>query len=312
MLEKNFIYKFPKVVRIEPSATCNLSCIHCPTGTYQNPIKGNMTKELFSKVIDQIKDERIDVVVLYMGGEPFINKDFFFMLKELKKIKIPWTKTVSNGMLLNSSMIDKILDSTLDSIEFSLDGIDSKMNDFIRKKSSHKKVINNIKELIEKKVKRNSNIEIKISSTQFKYYDKNNNLKSPQSKWLEYEFKSYIEAGLISIAYTDAIKWSDMNLDENIFDVAVDEDDEISNKCDHIQNTITIRHNGDVVPCCYDLTSQLIMGNMQIKPLQEIWNNDKYLKLRKSIYEKNFYSICDECSVVKKDKYLILKDLNKG
>jgi len=69
-MEKNnqYIYKFPQVVRIEPAATCNLSCIHCPTGSYGNPIKGLMEKELFLEVKKQIEKEDIRVVVLYMGG----------------------------------------------------------------------------------------------------------------------------------------------------------------------------------------------------------------------------------------------------
>jgi len=50
------IVPFPKVIRIEPSATCNLSCIHCPTGSYSNPVKGIMSKELFLKIKNEIKN----------------------------------------------------------------------------------------------------------------------------------------------------------------------------------------------------------------------------------------------------------------
>ncbi|HUH42997.1 MAG TPA: radical SAM protein [Sulfurimonas sp.] len=306
-MNNKFIYKFPEVIRIEPSATCNLSCIHCPTGSYGNPVKGNMSKELFLKIKDEISDKKIRVAVLYMGGEPFINKDFFFMVKELKKINIPFIKTVSNGMLLNSSIISDIIDSGLDSIEFSLDGTSSQINDFIRKNSNHKKVIENIKELLDQISFKSSNIKVSISSTQFKYFDENNHLKSPKSQWLEKEFKHYLDLGLLNINYVDAIEWSDMNIDKDIFDIVEDEEDKITNYCDHITSTITIRANGDIVPCCYDLTSQLIMGNVLDNSLEEIWNNSKYLKLRKSIYEENFYSICKKCSVVNKNRFLILK-----
>lgn len=307
MENNKYIYKFPEVIRIEPSATCNLSCIHCPTGTYKNPIKGNMTKKLFLQVKDEIAKEYIRVVVLYMGGEPFINKDFFFMVKELKKINIPFIKTVSNGMLLNEVMITDIVESNLDSIEFSLDGLTARMNDFIRKNSKHQVVIDNVKKLLELKILKNSNINISISSTQFKYIDADGVLKSSKSNWLEQEFKHYLDQGLIKINYTDAIKWSDMKLDTDIFDVIEDKTDKITNFCDHVINTFTIRYNGDIVPCCYDLTSQLIMGNIKNNTLKNIWNNDKYIKLRKSIYEKEFYSICKKCSVVNKNKFLVLK-----
>lgn len=306
-LNNKFVCKFPEVIRIEPSATCNLSCIHCPTGSYGNPVKGSMSKELFLKIKNEITDKKIRVAVLYTGGEPFINKDFFFMVKELKKINIPFVKTVSNGMLLNSSIISSIIESRLDSIEFSLDGTSSNMNDFIRKNSNHKKVVENIKELLEQKSLNSSNLKVSISSTQFKYFDEENILKSAKSEWLEKEFKDYLDLGLININYVDAIEWSDMNLDRDIFDVAIDEDDKVTNSCDHITSTITIRANGEIVPCCYDLTSQLIMGNILDNKLEDIWNNSEYIRLRKSIYEEKFYSICKKCSVVNKNRFLILK-----
>ncbi|MGJ0302812.1 radical SAM protein [Aliarcobacter cryaerophilus] len=306
-MNNKYLCKFPEVIRIEPSATCNLSCIHCPTGTYSNPVKGNMSKEVFLKVKNEILNQNIRVAVLYMGGEPFINKDFFFMVEELKKIGIPFVKTVSNGMLLNTTLINHMVESSLDSIEFSLDWNSPEMNDYIRKKSNHKKVIDNVKELLEKVLLNSSNLKITISSTQFKYFDSNKELKSRKSNWIEKEFKKYLDLGLIDINYVDAIEWSDMKLNTSIFDVAVDETDEVTNYCDHIISTLTIRANGDLVPCCYDLTSQLIMGNIQDNTLEDIWNNNKYLKLRKSIDEKKFYSICSKCSVVNKNKFLVLK-----
>ena len=306
-INSKFIHKFPEVIRIEPSATCNLSCIHCPTGTYDNPIKGNMSKELFLKIKDEITNKNIRVAVLYMGGEPFINKNFFFMVKELKNIDIPFIKTVSNGMLLNTAIINNIIESDLDAIEFSLDGINSDMNDFIRKNSHHQKVIDNVKELLEQKLLNGSNIKVSISSTQFKYFDTNNVLKSSTSDWLEKKFKKYLDFGLIDINYVNAIEWSDMNLDKTIFDVVVDETDKVTNYCDYVTSTLTIRYNGDIVPCCYDLTSQLIMGNITDNKLEDIWNNSAYIRLRKSIYEKKFYSICSRCSVVNKNKFLVLK-----
>ncbi len=308
-MKSNISYKeeFPGVIRIEPSATCNLACIHCPTGTLGNPVKGNMTKELFLKIKEEIKEFNIRVAVLYMGGEPFINKNFFFMVEELKKINIPFIKTVTNGMLLNKKIINDIVNSGLDSIEISLDGNSSEINDFIRKNSNHQKVLDNLILLYEEKIKTNSKINITVSSTQFKKLDKNNKLVSSPSHWIEKKLEKYINLKMLNINYVDAIKWSDMKIDNTVFDVVEDENDITSNSCDHVINTMTVRYNGDIVPCCYDLTSQLIMGNILEDKLSNIWNNNKYLKLRKSINNGKLFSICVDCSVVNKNKYLILK-----
>jgi len=67
------------------------------------------------------------------------------------------------------------------------------------------------------------------------------------------------------------------------YELKVFPEDEESNYCDHVNNLMTIRSNGDVVACCYDLTSKLVMGNIMKEDPFEIWNNDDYQLLRESI-----------------------------
>tara|TARA_B100001059_G_C17317550_1_gene325027 strand:- start:224 stop:517 length:294 start_codon:yes stop_codon:yes gene_type:complete len=83
------------------------------------------------------------------------------------------------------------------------------------------------------------------------------------------------------------------------------EDGEDKGFCDHPVNTITVRSNGDIVPCCYDLTSQLVMGNIMDDDLYSIFNGLKYRELRASIREKRYISSCKNCSTVRPNVYLI-------
>ena len=76
------VFPLPRVVRIEPSSLCNLKCIHCPTGTKRDIKGGNMPDEVFCKIIEELKAYNgVDVVVLYHGGEPFLNKNIFGMIQ---------------------------------------------------------------------------------------------------------------------------------------------------------------------------------------------------------------------------------------
>ena len=83
------------------------------------------------------------------------------------------------------------------------------------------------------------------------------------------------------------------------------ENEDDKNYCDHVINTLTIRANGEVVPCCYDLTTELSMGNITNDSLEDIWNNSKYNKLRNSINSKKYISICNNCNVVRPSVFLI-------
>ena len=294
---------FPRVLRIEPASQCNLSCSHCPTGTVDMD-RGIMNNETFENILRNIEDNKsyIKVVVLYHGGEPLLNNNFFEYVSAIKKINSKiFIKTVSNGMALTESTAKKILSSELDAIEFSLDGLSEYESDHIRVKSKTSKIIKNIKYLINEKI--NSNIlipTISIATTQFIRSSNIEKIPSqaPIPDWLFSEFSDYVsyKAGF-------AIRWPHMG---NIkgFELLETFGDDI-NECDHVISTMTVRADGAVVPCCYDLTSKLIMGNVNSNSLVNIWNGKKYESLRTAISNKKFYSICSTCAVVTPPVYLI-------
>ena len=81
------------------------------------------------------------------------------------------------------------------------------------------------------------------------------------------------------------------------------------NYCDHIINTISIRANGDVVACCYDLTSKLVTGNIYENSIKNIWDGQKYSILRSQIENNTPPKSCSKCSVI--SQITIFKKLNK-
>ena len=106
------------------------------------------------------------------------------------------------------------------------------------------------------------------------------------------------------------MKWPDYNTSSLFEEITLDY--ESSNYCDHTENTITIRANGDIVPCCYDLTSKLVMGNILEDDLNDIWNGEKYRELRSTISSKKYNDVCAKCNVVSSKKiFLISKKLAK-
>ncbi|MEX2720399.1 MAG: radical SAM/SPASM domain-containing protein [Candidatus Wukongarchaeota archaeon] len=62
------------------------------------------------------------------------------------------------------------------------------------------------------------------------------------------------------------------------------------NYCKSLFRTCVILWNGDVTLCCHDLKGKRVIGNIKNNSLKDIWNCDKYKKLRK----KGF---CDNCEV---------------
>ena len=314
MLDK-YIRPFPKIIRIEPAGSCNLSCSHCPTGTIKMQ-RGIMPSETFAILIEGIKRnlDSVKVVVLYHGGEPLLNKSFARMVREIKDLGVPFVKSVSNGMLMTESVINDIIDSNLDAIEFSLDGDTPETNDLVRRNSNYTKVVENVKALVNSKTQKNlDKPQVFISNTQFLSPEFSSDSKRLDDKvpetptYLLEEFSGEY-ADKVKFKCTWAMRWPDVEIDQEIYGLYYDTNDlETKSYCDHTEQTMTVRWNGDVVACCYDLTSQEVLGNVKQDSLENIWNNDKYLYLRRSIDQKMFVKLCDNCNVVKPKVYLTLK-----
>ena len=127
-------------------------------------------------------------------------------------------------------------------------------------------------------------------------------------EYLEKAFSGKYADAIDEFKCTWAMRWPHMEVLDDVYDIYFDPyDTETSNYCDHVEATITVRWNGDVVACCYDLTSQYVLGNILQDDLSTIWNNDKYIRLRQSINKKEFVPMCSNCNVVRSNVYLTIK-----
>jgi len=60
--------------------------------------------------------------------------------------------------------------------------------------------------------------------------------------------------------------------------------------------SLTIDYAGNVVLCCNDYNSSIILGNVGEKDLLHIWNNPRYKKLRKMLCKRLYdLPICQKC-----------------
>ena len=86
--------------------------------------------------------------------------------------------------------------------------------------------------------------------------------------------------------------------------------------CSHLWSSMVIRWNGDVVPCCRDLLSGIVLGNVNDESLSDIWNGKNLIALRKKQKEFRYHEIpiCKNCSKLwegKKPIHLLLKHVSK-
>lgn len=306
--ENNGLIPLPVVVRIEPASACNLKCTHCPTGVFTMP-RTIMKPPVFERCLEELAKHvpPIRVVSLYQGGEPFLNKHFMGMPRRVKDIGVPLVKTISNGMLIKHDMIDDIVTSGLDLIEISLDGRTPEESDQVRVKSDYEYIVEIVRKLVEAKQRLNPEFRVTISNTQFQdpqNYDPDVDFPSPA----EYLLKAFEP---IAEELTFNPNWARLwpsNLPAQRYDLLKDDRPyTVPKRCDLLDDMLNIRADGQVVACCYDLTSISNLGNIMEQSLEEIWNGDAAREFRLQFEAGNYPDLCKECVVVTGDRFLVHK-----
>ena len=131
-------------IQVEISSLCDGKCIYCPHTEYSDNWQNRLLPiELYKNIIPAFS--RTKLVHLQGWGEPFTHPQFADFLRSAKKADC-MVGTITNGTMLNSEKIRKLVDENLDIICFSLAGIDEK-NDSIRKGTQIKRVLKCIEEI---------------------------------------------------------------------------------------------------------------------------------------------------------------------
>ena len=109
-----------KIANIETTIRCNLNCKMCTQKELREKVKAeDMSFEIFKEILYKYPDI---AHVSFVGGEPFVNKDFYKMMSFLDKKDISYEIT-TNGTLIDKETINKIKQlKKLVQINFSIDG----------------------------------------------------------------------------------------------------------------------------------------------------------------------------------------------
>jgi GTP 3',8-cyclase len=127
MLKDNFGRSFP-YIRLSITDVCNFKCGYCLPNGYQIDKSDNRTFlkiEEIGRLAKALSDLGVSKIRL-TGGEPTVRKDFFEILKIIKKnTGIKKTVITTNGYRLNR-IAKAIKDSNLDGINISIDSLNRK------------------------------------------------------------------------------------------------------------------------------------------------------------------------------------------
>ncbi len=141
-------------IQVEVTTRCNSSCIYCPqTAMGRGFSRKHMPMDLFLRLIPYTLYTKM--IYLQGWGEPLLHPSLFEMIRLCKERG----KTVgftTNGMLLDKTMIQRILDSQPDIMGVSLAGTRANTHNRFREGNDFDQVISNLQLLDQMKRKNNS------------------------------------------------------------------------------------------------------------------------------------------------------------
>jgi radical SAM protein with 4Fe4S-binding SPASM domain len=119
----------PHQVVWELTLECNLKCLHCGSSAGKARPDELSTKEALHLCNDLATLDSKEVC--FMGGEPFLRKDWYILGKEVKKLGMELL-IISNGFMVDDTIISKLSQLEPYGVSVSLDGGTAKTHDYIR------------------------------------------------------------------------------------------------------------------------------------------------------------------------------------
>lgn len=265
--------EFPYIIDIELTNNCNLSCNMCATNLMTRK-KGFMAEKTFNKIINECKDT--DVAIRFIRyGESTLHPNFLKFSKKVKDNKIPLHIT-TNGLLLNDKIIKHLIDIELDSLIFSMQGVNKRGYDRMRGEH-YNELLPNILKFVEMRGNKDKPY-IHISST----------ILGDSKKDVE-EFINY---------------WSKIvdSVDVGMTNLSRFGEKDSMNKeykpCKESKHKLSIDWDGKITACCADYDNLMVIGDINKQTIHEVWNNNPLLESYRCILDSMQHrclTLCKDC-----------------
>jgi radical SAM protein with 4Fe4S-binding SPASM domain len=312
MLSKNYE---PRFGLYELTLRCNMKCIHCGSNAGQKRIN-ELTKDQWNNITKQLADLNCKEITL-LGGEPFLKKEWYEISTEIKDCGIKITY-MSNGLLINEKIIEKLRKIEPKLVSISIDGSKKEMHDRIRQiKGSYDKCIQVISDLKKAEI----NTTVITSVNKLNLYELPELKSMLINKGIVWQLQIAIPIGrfqkelllskeeFYAVAVFIASTREKYSLKElpiigtHCFGYYSKKLKNVMifpwNGCQAGISTIGIQSNGEIKGCL-SLPPEFIEGNVQDNSISEIWQKPGFCSYNRDFKESNLKNNCINCKYGKK------------
>lgn len=296
---KPVLYGMPTILEVEPTTSCNLRCPQCVSGLRSfTRDTGMLDYGLFQKIIDEVHRDLI-WLVLYFQGEPYLNKSFLKFVKYASSKNI-YTSTSSNGHYFTDEVARETVESGLDRLIISIDGVTQESYSQYRVGGDLQKVMEGTRNILKwKKTLKQSTPHVIWQFIAFRHNETE----------VEAITKMAREMGVdeldIKTAQVYGYETDDTFIPENETlsryrkktDGTYQLKGNMLNQCWKMWRSSVITWDGMVVPCCFDKDAKHRLGNMAQQSFADVWQSGLYNTFRGAILNgRKTIDICKNCT----------------
>jgi len=262
-----------------------------------------MSSYLFKKIIDDIAPICNTIGVSYCG-EPLLNKDIFKMVRYASD-KGMCVSMLTNGVLLNADARNGVLDSGLNFMAISMDGASKHTYESIRIGASFETLVDNIRLFVKERNHRRlsyPSIDLQMVVTQKNIHEVDAFKKLARDLGVE---RAYLKSLHIDRSKEDVDYVKNLEKDYFVnsttlptrYIVNKQGNLELKDKglCPQKVRTPVITTDGDVLPCCFNIFGEQVLGNIANQRFLDIWNSGKYIDFRCNLAMHRKLTMCANC-----------------
>ena len=251
---------------------CNHSCRMCPMHTHPLKKERYITDAVLTRACEEAGEREVSFEISAYGETFQHPKADDYLLVARKLCPNARIVVATNGSLLNKKRCEKIVDSGINVLSFSLDAGSADTHRWLTGVDNYDRLCCNLEQLIETRNKR--------GAKHLKIYTHIIGIKE-----LEHEFDTFLESWseVVDLAYVRTFgNWAGL-VDENTVTPATHQ--KIPRKrypCVWPWYATKIEPNGDISKCFIHITGDKNpLGNIMTQDLVEIWSGAEINKLRK-------------------------------
>lgn len=236
-------------IQFESSTACNAKCTFCPRYDMTRPM-GEMSDELFHKIIKEGKEMRKAFFVPFLNGEPFVFPRIWEWLDYMRDEKVR-VHIYTNTEFIDVDRLVKYPNISV--ICCSVNAATKETYDKVVRGPNYVVVKIKVEDLIKKSHKAKVYVSMVIVD------ENQHEVEMFKKMWgksaIFGEFKNWGGARHCKIEKIGERK-----------------------PCWALLNTMSILWDGRVVPCCMDYDGKLILGDVNKQTLMEIWHQSHWMR----------------------------------